>query len=232
MKINSQIKKYRHNKNVFFHDLKYMHSLCCNVNGLYGIFNVPLSCFLSFILVVFMIGTITQTVQAKTSDNHEGVESKLVKGKKKHKDILEGEEWKIFKGDKKPKFKWSHRGFDDSKWLKGQSGFGYGNSKCKTNLNDMKGRYDCIFVRHEFTVDDPHAIKRMTLTIDSDGAFIAYLNGIEVIRSKVKMNEELDISGFAHELFPGTNVLSIQGFNDRINSGDFTFIPTFKFFEE
>ena len=231
MKIYNQTKKYWHNKNMFFHDLKYIPSLC-NVNGLYGIFNAPLSYFLSFTLVVFMLGTFTKTVQAKPSDNNEGAEWKLPKAKKKPKDIREGDEWKIFKGDKKAKFKWNHRGFDDSKWLKGKSGFGYGNSKSKTKLNDMKGKYDNIYVRHEFTVDDPDTIKGIILTIDSDGAFIAYLNGIEVIRSKVKMNEELDISGFAHELFPGTNVLGIQGFNDRIDSNDFTFIPTLKFIGE
>ncbi len=46
------------------------------------------------------------------------------------------------------------------------------------------------------------------------------------------MTEQLDISGFAHELFPGTNVLGIQGFNDDIDSSNFSFIPLFKIVEE
>ncbi|MDR4498056.1 MAG: hypothetical protein MRK02_09090 [Candidatus Scalindua sp.] len=233
MKIDNQIKKYRYNNNMLFHDFKYIHSLSIeNGNRSYGIFNASLNSFFSFILAVFMLGIFIQTVQAKPSDNHGNAESKVAKSKKKPEDIREGDEWKFFKGDKKPKFKWNHVGYDDSKWLKGQSGFGYGNSKSKTKLNDMKDKYDSIYVRHEFTVDDPDKIKGMILTIDSDGAFIAYLNGIEVIRSKIKMFEELDISGFTHELFPGTNVLGIEGFNNRIDSEDFTFIPLLKFIEE
>ena len=186
-----------------------------NGNRSCGIFNAPVSFFLSFILFVFMLGIVTETVQAKQPD------------------ILGGDEWKFFKGDKKPKFKWNHIGFDDSKWLKKKSGFGYGNRNLlKTDLRDMKGKYDTIFVRREFTIDDPDAIKGILLTIDCDGGFIAYLNGIEVIRNKVRMYEDLDISGFIHELLPGTNVLSIQVFNDKIDSEAFTFIPTLKFIEE
>ncbi|RZV71981.1 MAG: hypothetical protein EX341_14735 [Candidatus Scalindua sp. SCAELEC01] len=149
--------------------------------------------------------------------------------KPESQDIPDDAEWRLFKGDKKPHFKWNHIGFDDKMWLRGKSGFGYGNRKSKFELSDMRGNYDHIFVRREFTVDDPDAIEKVLLTINSDGAFIAYLNGIEIIRNKLRMNEELDISGFTHELLPGTNVLSITGFNNRIGSKYFTFIPTLKF---
>ena len=72
----------------------------------------------------------------------------------------------------------------------------------------------------------------MTLTIECDGGFIVYINGINVIQSKVSMFEELDITGFAHELLRGENVICIQASIDDINSSGFTFVPTFKLVEE
>ncbi len=219
MNINNPLKRFKGNNCInysFFHNfvpylfIKYGNRAPCNIN-------VNLNFLISFALIVFMLGVFTHTVQAEPL--------RVI-------NIVEGDVWRYFKGGKNPKSKWNRISFDDSGWHSGPSGFGYGDSNNNTVLDDMQGKYTSVCVRREFTVDNPDAITRMTLTIDSDGAFIAYLNGIKVIQSKVKMNEALDISGFAHELFPGTNVLCIQGFNDKIDSDDFTFIPTFKLIEE
>ncbi|GJQ60610.1 MAG: hypothetical protein D8M57_13710 [Candidatus Scalindua sp. AMX11] len=190
--------------------------------------------YLTLVVVLLILGVHGQSVQANPSDNLKGAELKTVKEsiRPESQDILDGAQWKLFKGDKNPRSKWNHIGFDDKKWLRGKSGFGYGNSKSKFKLNDMKNRYDNVYVRREFTVEDLDNIEKIILRIDSDGAFIAYLNGIEIIRNKVRMNEDLDISGFTHELLPGTNVLSIRGFNDKIDSRDFTFIPQLKFIKK
>ncbi len=150
----------------------------------------------------------------------------------KNTDIIEGDEWKIFLGDEKPELGWNRRGFDDSNWIKGISGFGYGNTRCNTKFPEMRSGFKSIYVRKEFTVNNTSSISKMILTVESDGAFVVYINGIEVIHSKVRMFEELDIIGFAHELIRGKNILCIQAFNDEIDSSDFTFVPTFKLVEE
>ena len=58
-------------------------------------------------------------------------------------------------------------------------------------------KFKSIFVRKEFTVNNPSAVSKMTLTIECVSVFIVYINGINVIQSKVSMFEELDITGFA-----------------------------------
>src|SRR5436309_375673 len=51
-----------------------------------------------------------------------------------------------------------------------------------TLLADMPARYLSVFFRKKFTVTDPQAVKWLTLRIDYDDGFLAYLNGTEVAR--------------------------------------------------
>lgn len=147
--------------------------------------------------------------------------------------IKEGDEWHFLKGTLAPERKWHYRDFDDSAWLKGPSGFGYGPGKHKTLLDDMKDNYQTVYVRKEFTVLYHNRIKSMVLSVVCDGPFAAYLNMIEAIRSKRQgRGEPLILTGFGHELEPGINVLSIQCTNDDINSESFSFIPSFELIEE
>lgn len=152
--------------------------------------------------------------------------------------IAEGDEWHYFKGSQEPPRGWNSSGFDNSNWQKGASGFGYGQGMSKTYLGDMQGNYLSVYVRREFTLGYEGA-SSIALSVVCDGPFVAYLNSIEVIRSNAARKgsssqtaEKLDISGFAHELVPGTNVLSIKCSNDDINSGDFSFVPSFEYTEK
>lgn len=148
--------------------------------------------------------------------------------------IKEGDEWRYFKGvqEQKPPRGWKSSGFDDSNWQRGQSGFGFGQGRNRNNLRDMKGNYLTVYVRRGFIVNDIHAVTNMTLSIDCDGPFIVCLNGIEIIRNRSGMQaEQLDVSGFIHELFPGENILTVEGSNDAINSDDFSFTPSFELTE-
>jgi len=152
--------------------------------------------------------------------------------------IDEGAEWHYFKGTQKPPYGWNSSGFNVSSWQKGPSGFGYGKGTNRTYLGDMKGKYLTVYARREFTADY-QGISSMSLYVSCDGPFVAYLNGIEVIRNSAGLGgisdqspERLDITGFAHELFPGINVLSVECSNDDINSDDFTFIPFFDLTEK
>jgi hypothetical protein len=157
--------------------------------------------------------------------------------------IGEGREWDYFKGAQEPPRKWSHIGFNGSGWQRGQSGFGYGNIRSRTILGNMRGNYKRVYARREFTVGAPSAVIKMSLSVICDGSFRAYLNGIEVSRNIVGLQAlddgavkarpmQIDISGFAHELLRGVNVISVQCDNNDIDSEDYSFIPSFEVIEK
>lgn len=179
---------------------------------------------MSLMLIVVMSGIFERTVQAQ---NNVGNVSPNVT-------ISEGAEWSYLKGIQAPPRKWKEQGFDDSSWLKGRSGFGYGGSNNRTNLGDMRGNYSTVYARTEFTVNNIYTVTGMTLAVGCDGPFIAYLNGVEIFRNNAGMLqlEVLDVSGFIHELFPRKNVLAVECSNDDITSNEFSFIPIFEVHED
>jgi hypothetical protein len=155
-----------------------------------------------------------------------------------------GREWSFFKGNQKPPRKWNHEEFDDSHWMKAAKGVGYGKGRSSFILDDMKGKYRRVYGRRHFYVQNPQAVREMSISVVCDGPFAAYLNGMRVIRNvkglsrpnPVKgenpIGEELDISGWAHELNSGLNVLSVQCDNDDIDSRNFIFIPSLNIVED
>jgi hypothetical protein len=181
---------------------------------------------ISLVFMAGMSGIFEQNAYSQTSTG--GTSSKV--------QINEGDEWHYFKGIQEPPRGWNSSGFDHSNWLKGPSGLGYGSGMNKTYLGDMKGNYLSVYASREFTLGY-EGVSSMALSVVCDGPFVAYLNSIEVIRSNAtrKANrpaEKLDISGFAHEAVPGTNVLSVKCSNDDINSADLSFVPTFEYTEK
>ncbi len=145
----------------------------------------------------------------------------------------QGDEWRYYKGTEDLPRNWHSKDYDDSAWEKGPAGFGYGPGQHNTILNDMQGKYSSLYVRRDFTVDTYSKITKIALAIYCDGPFIAYLNNIEAIRSRrPQRGDPLDLTGFAHELEPGKNVISIKCNNDNILSDDYSFVPLFKFHEE
>jgi hypothetical protein len=166
-------------------------------------------------LLVFMVGINDHSAQAAT----------MLK-------IVEGDSWRYFKGTAKPPFKWNSIDFDDSTWPNGFTGLGYGSSN-RTLLGDMQGNYSTIYSRRQFNINNRAAVTGMIFSIKCDGPFIAYLNGIEVIRNNSALEAEiLDIGGFIHELMPGKNVISVECNNDDINSTDFSFVPFLEILED
>jgi hypothetical protein len=128
--------------------------------------------------------------------------------------------------------KWNHIGFNDSKWLRGSSGFGFGQARYNTRVDALRDSGAKIFVRRTFVVNDPNRVTRIRLSIVSDGPFVAHINGIEVFRSMVKVSEAIDITGFAHELFPGGNILAIETFVGNVQNDSFSFIPLLEIVED
>ena len=146
--------------------------------------------------------------------------------------IPEGDIWSYLIQTGRGPSKWTHIGFDDSKWPKGASGFGFGGGRFNTRVDELRGPNSRIFVRHDFTVRNAQRVRRLILSVVSDGPFVAHINGIEMIRNKEKVTEAIDISGFAHELFPGTNVIAIETFAPDLQKQDFSFIPLLEIVED
>ncbi len=141
---------------------------------------------------------------------------------------------------------WTLEEVDESGWLTGTTGVGYGFSGLiGLDVSDMRGNNQTLYIRIPFEVDAPSMIEQLTLRLRYSDGMIAYLNGREVARdnaplpnsetwhssaSNVRSNAvartpvELPIMefGFLHE---GTNVLAIQGLNHDISSPELLVLP-------
>ena len=113
--------------------------------------------------------------------------------------------------------------------------------EARTVLDDMQGNYTAVYLRHEFEVEHADHIAELGLMINYDDAFIAYLNGKEVVRKGVGKGNgrgAQQIKGHdatKHAYFPlkefekhlrdGINVLAIEGHNSSLDSHDFLMDP-------
>jgi 3',5'-cyclic AMP phosphodiesterase CpdA len=154
--------------------------------------------------------------------------------------IEQGDQWAYFKGISEPPADWTHVDFDDSGWLVGESGVGYGDDDDTTILEDMLDNYISVYARHEFFVEDPSQLDLLMLSIDYDDGFAAYINGTEVWRENISgyppehdtpADSDHEAGSFERMLITPTllitdvNVLAIQGHNVVISSTDFSLIP-------
>ena len=73
--------------------------------------------FLFVVLLVFVLGVFVFTVGAETA-----------------LDFKEGDMWSYFKGTEDLPSTWNDIDFDDSSWLTGLSGFGFGDSSYNTRF--------------------------------------------------------------------------------------------------
>jgi hypothetical protein len=153
--------------------------------------------------------------------------------------IGQHEQWHYLTGSHPPA-NWTEFDFVPEGWKEGQAGFGYGDDDDATPLADMENKYTAVYVRAEFPeVEDPQA--ELGLVINYDDAFIAYLNGHEVLRVGVKQGSGPKAKGIdsheaeGYEFFPlkdarkflrrDENVLAIEGHNTGVGSSDFTLDP-------
>ena len=148
--------------------------------------------------------------------------------------------WAYLAGDD-PTGEWTAVEFDAGDWKVGDAGFGYGDDDDRTVLKDMAGKYTRVYIRREFDGKEAAGAKSMQLMINYDDAFIAYLNGTEVVRKNVSRRsgaaaegvgsheaegyETFDVSDFRKLLKPGRNVFSLEGHNKSSGSSDFTLDP-------
>jgi Calcineurin-like phosphoesterase/Purple acid Phosphatase, N-terminal domain len=158
-------------------------------------------------------------------------------------DILPlGFQWRCLAGSDPSSDDWVKLTFNDSGWKLGRAGFGYNYPNNKTELSNMRGRYQRIYLRGEFVLESTEDADKLGLAITYDDGFIAYLNGEEVARRNIVGGSGKDVGDIQRvekanrEFFPlaaardkfrlGKNILAIEGHNDRKDSNDFTLDPT------
>ena len=160
--------------------------------------------------------------------------------------INHGDTFSYSIGSSNISIEWKSLGFVDDSWVKGPSGFGYGDNDDST-LVDAETL--SVFVRKSFQIDDLNSIKELILHVDYDDGFVAYLNGSEIARANlgtpntdVAYNQTADnyteplmingqtpakfnIANYKNLLIEGENVLALQVHNHSTGSSDLTLIP-------
>jgi len=155
--------------------------------------------------------------------------------------IRVNEQWQYLAGSD-PVGDWTAPGYAATDWKMGGAGFGYGDNDDRTVFGDMKTQYTRVYIRRTFDAEAAKDATAMILKINYDDGFIAYLNGKEIARAKVKQGrgkdatgigsheadgyETFPIDGFRDLLLPGKNVLAIEGHNDDADSSDFSLDPS------
>jgi hypothetical protein len=80
---------------------------------------------------------------------------------------------------------WSEEAFDDSSWLVGEYGIGYETDVGAESLLQTlvpAGTYS-VYTRAPFTIGEASLVVGMRLGSDHDDGFVAWINGVEVLRS-------------------------------------------------
>jgi hypothetical protein len=157
-----------------------------------------------------------------------------------------GDEWSFRLGTSEPLSTWNNLEFNDSAWMSGSTGIGYGDDDDQTIIEPVMSFY----ARKKFTIDNVDEIINLFLHIDFDDGFVAYLNGVEIARENIGqpgippaydepaisdefeakiyqggLPDEYIIDEFQSLLTEGENILAIQIHNLDLGSSDLTFIP-------
>lgn len=141
-----------------------------------------------------------------------------------------GDLWRYHKGANKaakPHPDWEKRAFDDSRWRFASSGFEIADEE--EGLVG-KGEPGYMFMRRNFKVADPRAVRSLVLRVEHEHGYVVYLNGVEVARNDSRgiryptpeeraagMEDPLltvgthDLTAQAPLLSTGDNVLAIEG---------------------
>jgi hypothetical protein len=92
--------------------------------------------------------------------------------------VFNSDIWSYRVGTSAPPPNWMQAQFNDSTWLTGPGGFGYGDGDDSTIISPTIS----LCIRIPFNLADTAKIKMAVLHADYDDAFIAYLNGTEIAR--------------------------------------------------
>jgi len=153
--------------------------------------------------------------------------------------------WRYKLGTAEPDSNWRETSYNDTAWLQGIGGFGFGDNDDSTVIPQPA---TSLYLRKSFQVADTAEVSLAIFSIDYDDGFVAYLNGVEIARAN--MNDLIPAfnatAGLYHEaqlyqgnnsdkfilrkddlkssLRTGTSVLTIQVHNADTASDDLTVI--------
>lgn len=158
--------------------------------------------------------------------------------------LAEGDEVRYLVPDETTAVDWMATDFDDSNWMSGASGFGFGDGDDATELSASSS---AVFIRAEFILEDPQQLTGLLLHMDYDDGFVAYLNGVEVARANMAEShpgydalatnaseatlyqngpvQSFPVANAAELLNSGRNILAVQVHNVSQDSSDLTAIP-------
>ncbi len=95
--------------------------------------------------------------------------------------IFSNDTWKYHAPIEELPMDWKELNFNDSVWLSGIGGIGFGDGDDGTTIAQTTS----VFMRKKFMVNDSASLSEAVLHADYDDAFVAYLNGVEIARSLV-----------------------------------------------
>jgi hypothetical protein len=166
-------------------------------------------------------------------------------------------EYKYFIGHSNPDSGWRNKNFDDSSWLTGHGSIGYGDNDDTIVVDTTVS----VYIRYKLPVQTDYLsqIQAMVLFADFDDAYIAYLNGNEVLRVNIDKEianpDYLQIAGRSHEAenyrgiqrvlqgyyldsvelknasIDTSNLLAFEVHNDSIKGSDLSFDFHFRFID-
>jgi hypothetical protein len=141
-----------------------------------------------------------------------------------------------------PGTNWMKPEYNVSNWPEAEAGFGFGDNDDRTVLSNMNSNYTTVYIRRNFEVEQADTVAEIGVIISYDDAFIAYLNGKEVVRAGVGAGSGRNarnikrhnaggrynyfaFKDFEKHLQNGVNVIAIEGHNKDLESSDFTLDP-------
>lgn len=155
--------------------------------------------------------------------------------------------YKYTVGIQEPPIDWKNLSFDDAFWDTGYSNIGYGNISDSVLVDTTTS----IYIRKKFTISDLQPVTKLNLIADFDDGYIAYINGVEVIRvnlgdsgtvvpynglatrsremlqdrqtCKPLLGYYIDSTLLKKCLVQGENVIAIQVHNDSLKGSDIGF---------
>lgn len=160
--------------------------------------------------------------------------------------IREGDPWKYRECFEDLPRNWMSMEFDDADWKTGASGFGYGDNDDATTITGPSVACRTWF---EATPDMLQSLQELTLHVDFDDAFVAWLNGVEIARDNIgaplgatpcgrwsdeprearlmrdRMVHPATEDDLRSLLRPGPNLLAVQVLNYSETSTDLSAIP-------
>jgi hypothetical protein len=141
---------------------------------------------------------------------------------------------------------WTQEDLDDTSWQAGSTGVGYNYpGLIGLDVSSMQNSNTTVYTRVPFTVEDPSAIRSLTLRMRFDEGMIAYINGHEVARynapdpgterwnSAAPSNRSDSIADNPVDfsipkfdfLHVGANMLAVQGLNYDMGSSNLLILP-------